>query len=636
MTNKYDASSIKVLKGLEAVRKRPGMYIGSTDRRGLHHLIWEILDNSIDESLAGFCKNINIKIFKDGSISIEDDGRGMPVSMHSSGKSVPEVIFTVLHAGGKFDSDVYKTAGGLHGVGASVVNALSSELECIISRNKKKYKISFEKGGKIKEPLKEIGTSKKNGTYIKFKPDKTIFKTNIFSYSIIVEHCKEAAFLNNNLKINIFDEFKNQEETFYYKNGLKEYIGYINEDYKKIHKVALFEGKEDQIEFSVAFQYVNTYNENLLSFANNVKTQEGGSHVTGFRAALTRQINNYAKEEKIIKNKKLTLDSNDLKEGLSCIISVKVPENLIQYEGQTKSKLGTIEARSVLETYFGNLLKYWLKENPQSAKKIINKALNSKKNKLESKKTRKLLNSKNNKNKNLLGKLTVAQSKQKSLNELFIVEGDSAGGSAKTGRNRKHQAILSLRGKVINAQKSNLRDVLSNNEIETMIESIGGGFGNDFNIKKINYGKIIIMTDADQDGAHIQTLLLTFFHKFMKDLFIYNKLFIALAPLYKIQLTKKDFLYAWSEEELKDIIETKGKYKYIQRYKGLGEMNAEQLWDTTMDPKNRKLISIRIDDITNTEKKIEILMGSNAAVRKKWITENIDFDNDDNYLEGIK
>ncbi|MBE6154096.1 MAG: DNA topoisomerase IV subunit B [Firmicutes bacterium] len=630
---KYDASSIKILEGLEAVRKRPGMYIGSTDKRGLHHLIWEIVDNSIDEIINGHGNHIKIVIHKDGSITIADNGRGVPIGIHESGKSTPEVIYTILHAGGKFEEGNYKVSGGLHGVGASVVNALSKKMDVVIYRDGEINNIRFCDGGHVEEPLKKIGTTNKTGTMVTFLPDYEIFKNCAFSYTTIVERMQESAFLIPNVTIEVIDEDNKRESKFHYENGLVNFVEYINEDKNTLHNVINFSSSKSGIEVNVAMQYTDTYNENILSFVNNVKTVDGGSHEVGFKTGITKAFNDYVKSNNILKGKDATFDGSDVREGLSAVINLKIPESLLQFEGQTKGKLGTPEARSVTEAITYENLKFFLEENKEIALTIIDKASKSKMAREAARKAREEARNGKGKNKiekNLSGKLAPATSKNPKINELFLVEGDSAGGSAKGGRNRKFQAILPLRGKVINAEKANVSDILKNEEINTIIHTIGAGLGQDFDVSESNYDKVIIMTDADVDGSHIQILLLTFFYRFMRPLIEAGKLYIAKPPLYKIDYGKK-FFYAYSDEErFKIVAENSGKPD-ISRNKGLGEMNAEELWETTMNPDTRSLIRVNIYDAALAEKRVNVLMGDKVEPRKEWIEENIIFTMEDDY-----
>ncbi|QVK09721.1 DNA topoisomerase IV subunit B [Mycoplasma mycoides] len=635
---KYDESAIQVLEGLDAVRKRPGMYIGSTDNRGLHHLVWEIVDNAIDEALAGYCTQIDVILEKDNSITVIDNGRGIPTGIHKTGKSTPEVIFSVLHAGGKFDSTAYKSSGGLHGVGSSVTNALSKRFKATIYRDKKIHEIEFKNGGKLEKPLTFIANTYKTGTTINFLPDDSIFSNNKFNFSLISERLKESALLNSGLKITLSDLISNRYVEYQFQDGLVEFIKELVDDKTPVTDIITINNESKNIIAEIALQYTEDDNEIILGFANNVKTSDGGTHLVGFKSGLIRAINDYAKDQKILKDK-TKLDSNDLREGLVAIVTVKIPENLIEYEGQTKSKLGTSDAKTVVEQIVYEFMSYWLIENKVLANKVIENALNAQKARIAAKQARQAIKSvkgKKNVNKLMLGKLTPAQGKKRELNELYLVEGDSAGGSAKSGRDRNFQAILPLRGKVINSEKAKLVDLLKNEEIQSIINAIGAGVGKDFDISDINYGKIIIMTDADTDGAHIQTLLLTFFYRHMKDLITHKKVYIALPPLYKITFNDKSFIYLWDEEELNEFNKTNTKKYEIQRYKGLGEMNADQLWQTTMDPKNRKIIQVSISDGLLAERMFKTLMGDDVEKRKLWIQENVKFTLEDDQIQIIE
>lgn len=635
---KYDESAIQVLEGLDAVRKRPGMYIGSTDNRGLHHLVWEIVDNAIDEALAGYCTQIDVILEKDNSITVIDNGRGIPTGMHKTGKSTPEVIFSVLHAGGKFDSTAYKSSGGLHGVGSSVTNALSKRFKATIYRDKKIHEIEFKNGGKLEKPLTFIANTYKTGTTINFLPDNSIFSNTKFNFSLISERLKESALLNSGLKITLSDLISNRYVEYQFQDGLVEFIKELVDDKTPVTEIITINNESKNIIAEIALQYTEDDNEIILGFANNVKTSDGGTHLVGFKSGLIRAINDYAKDQKILKDK-TKLDSNDLREGLVAIVTVKIPENLIEYEGQTKSKLGTSDAKTVVEQIVYEFMSYWLIENKVLANKVIENALNAQKARIAAKQARQAIKSvkgKKNVNKLMLGKLTPAQGKKRELNELYLVEGDSAGGSAKSGRDRNFQAILPLRGKVINSEKAKLVDLLKNEEIQSIINAIGAGVGKDFDISDINYGKIIIMTDADTDGAHIQTLLLTFFYRHMKDLITHKKVYIALPPLYKITFNDKSFIYLWDEEELNEFNKTNTKKYEIQRYKGLGEMNADQLWQTTMDPKNRKIIQVSISDGLLAERMFKTLMGDDVEKRKLWIQENVKFTLEDDQIQIIE
>ena len=631
---KYDEHSIKVLEGLEAVRKRPGMYIGSTDKRGLHHLVWEIVDNGIDEVINGYGDRISIIIHKDHSIEVSDSGRGVPVGMHETGKSTPEVIYTVLHAGGKFEEGGYKVSGGLHGVGASVVNALSKWMEVTICRDGYKYFIRFKDGGKVDQKLKKLEKTSKTGTTVRFMPDDTIFSTTTFSFTTICERMQECAFLLKGLTVTVEDEEDNKKREFHYANGLEAFVEYLNEDKNVLHKPVHFMGEKDGIRVEIAFQYTEEYSENLVSFVNNVKTNDGGTHEVGFKTAVTRVFNDYARTNGFLKAKDKNLEGSDTREGLTAIISLQIPEDKLQFEGQTKGKLGTPEARPIVDSIVSEKLQFYLEENKEIATKILNKMVKSKLVREAARKARDEARngkSKNSKERALSGKLAPAQAKNPKKNELFLVEGDSAGGSAKQGRDRKFQAILPLRGKVINSEKATMEDILKNEEINTIIHTVGAGCGSDFEVEDSNYDKVIIMTDADVDGSHIQILLLTFFYRYMKPLIEAGKLYIAMPPLYKITCGK-ELSYAWTEDDRKQVLEKyKGKKTETQRYKGLGEMNADQLWETTMNPDTRSLIKINISDAALAEKRVRVLMGDKVEPRKEWIEENVEFGLQDNY-----
>lgn len=635
--NNYDESNIQILEGLEAVRKRPGMYIGSTDSRGLHHLVWEIVDNAIDEALSGFGDNIQVTICKDNSIIVSDHGRGMPTGMHASGRPTTEVILTILHAGGKFNEDGgYKTSGGLHGVGASVVNALSSWLEVTIYRNGKIWHQCFEDGGSVIGKLEVLGKTNKTGTTIHFLPDANIFSTTEYNFSTISERLMESAFLLKGIRIDLKDERNNKEVTYQYENGLNAFVEYLNYEKETINPIISIEGITNEIEVDIALQFTSGYQENTLSFVNLVRTGDGGSHETGFRAALTRTFNEYARKYGLLKEKDKNLEGNDVREGLSAIISIKVPEHLLQFEGQTKSKLGTPEARNVVDNIVYEKLSFYLEENKEIADTLVKKMIKAAQVRDAARKAREAARKgKGSRQEKILsGKLAPAQSKDKKRKELYLVEGDSAGGSAKQGRDRKYQAILPLRGKVVNTEKAAMSDILKNEEIATIINTIGAGVGADFNEKDSNYSKVIIMTDADTDGAHIQILLLTFFYRYMRDLITAGKVFIALPPLYKISKKngkKEEAIYAWQDDELEEAKKKIGKGYSVQRYKGLGEMNADQLWETTMNPETRTLIQVSIDDAAIVERRVSVLMGDKVEPRREWIEQNVQFTLEDNY-----
>ncbi|EHT8059749.1 DNA topoisomerase IV subunit B [Staphylococcus pseudintermedius] len=632
--NNYSDDAIQVLEGLEAVRKRPGMYIGSTDKRGLHHLVYEVVDNSVDEILNGYGNEINVTINEDESITVADNGRGMPTGTHRSGKPTVEVIFTVLHAGGKFGQGGYKTSGGLHGVGASVVNALSESLSVEIHRDGEIFEQQFAHGGVLQTKLIKKGKTKKTGTTVTFKPDAEIFKSaTSFNFETLSERLQESAFLLQNLKITLEDcrVGKERSEVYHYEEGIKAFVSYVNEGKEVLHDVALFQGTANEIEVDVSFQYNDQYSESIMSFVNNVRTKDGGTHEVGFKTAMTRVFNEYARRIGDLKAKDKNLEGNDIREGLTAIISVRIPEHLLQFEGQTKSKLGTPEARSAVDAIVAEKLPFYLEEKGQLSKSLVKKAIKAQQAREAARKAREDARSgKKNKRKDTLlsGKLTPAQSKNTEKNELYLVEGDSAGGSAKLGRDRKFQAILPLRGKVINTEKARLEDIFKNEEINTIIHTIGAGVGDDFNLKDSNYNRIIIMTDADTDGAHIQVLLLTFFFKYMRPLVMAGRVYIALPPLYKLEKGKgknKKIAYAWTDEELEKLQREMGKGFVLQRYKGLGEMNPDQLWETTMNPETRTLIRVQIDDEVRSSQRVSTLMGDKVAPRREWIERHVQF-----------
>ncbi len=646
MKQTYRAESIKVLAGLDAIRKRPGMYIGDTDEYGLHHLLWEMLDNSIDEIMNGFGTEISISLLSNNHIIVEDNGRGIPIGINKKYKKAAiRLIFEKLHSGGKFDSDSYKSSGGLHGVGAAVVNALSSYVKINIYRDNKEYEIIYHNGGKLKTDLKRVGATKKNGTKVEFCPDKNIFKNTIFNSDKIKLNLQERAFLNKNCLFRFHNKKNDDHVEYKYENGIKDYIQKLTKDFETITPAIYFEKEYDDISVKIVFQYTNKYNEIIKSYANNIYTPDGGTHVTGFRSAFTKAINEYAIKNNYIKNKDRFIPS-DLREGLVSIVSVMVVESIIQYEGQTKTKLGTAEVRTKVENLVNIRLTEYLNENTNTALKIIEKAKVAQEIRIAAKKNKENLRRKKKVIKNeaiLAGKLVKCYSKIPSEGELFLVEGDSAGGSAKMGRNRKFQAILSLKGKILNSLKIQESDLLKNQEINMIISSLECGFDSLFDIDNLRYHKIIIMTDADTDGAHIQALLLTFFWVHMRELILNGNIYLAQPPLFK--LTKKhsqnpiDGLYIWDDEKLKKF-PNKEQY-YIQRYKGLGEMNADQLAYTTMNPDQRRLIRVKEKDFNRANNTFHTLMGNDASKRKVWIAKNVDFSINDfeivknNSMEGI-
>ena len=636
VTNQYNDDSIQVLEGLEAVRKRPGMYIGSTDHRGLHHLAYEIVDNAVDEALSGYASKIDVTIHKDGSLSVRDNGRGMPTGKHASGIPTIQVIFTVLHAGGKFGQGGYKTSGGLHGVGASVVNALSDWLEVEVLRDGVLYTQTFKTGGEKVSSIKKEKTNRRgSGTTVRFLPSEHIFSTIVWSYETLAERLRESAFLLKGLTITLTDERTDTSDEFCYEEGIRNFIQYLNEEKDTLSPIVDFNSTIDGVETEFAFQYNDGYSETILSFVNNVRTKDGGTHEVGMKTALTKAFNEYARKVGLLKEKDKNLEGSDVREGLTAIVSLRVPEEILQFEGQTKDKLGTPAARSIVDNTIFEQLGIFLTENGEIAQELIRKALKAREAREASRKAREeSRNGKKGKKKETLlsGKLTPAQGKNPKKNELYLVEGDSAGGSAKQGRDRKFQAILPLRGKVINTEKASLSDILKNEEINTIIYTIGAGVGTDFNIEDCNYDKIVIMTDADTDGAHIQVLLLTFFYRYMKPLIEAGKVYLALPPLFKISkgTGKKQVVeYAWTEKELEEKIKKVGKGYLLQRYKGLGEMNADQLWETTMNPESRTLIRVVIDDKAQAERRVSTLMGNKVEPRRKWIESHVEFSLED-------
>ncbi|WP_282935581.1 DNA topoisomerase IV subunit B [Paenibacillus sp. RC67] len=635
----YGADDIQVLEGLVAVRKRPGMYIGSTSTSGLHHLIWEIVDNAVDEHLAKFCSKIDVTIHKDQSITVQDNGRGIPTGMHKTGIPTPQVVFTILHAGGKFGGGGYKKSGGLHGVGASVTNALSEWLEVIIYREGKTHRQRFEywvddKGiehvGEPTTGLEVIGNTRQTGTKVTFKPDKRVFQGGTaVNYDTLLERLQEIAFLNSGLQVTIKDERSDKQETFQYEGGARQFVQFLNEEKNVLHEVIHFYAEKDDIEVEVALQYNDGYTETIVSFVNSIPTRGGGTHETGFKTAYTRAMNDYARKTGILKEKEKNLDGQDLREGMMTVINIKMGE--VEFVGQTKDQLGSASARSVVDSIVSDKMAVFLEENPQVAQMIMKKAVQSARAREAARKAREEIRSGKkgrSESSNLGGKLTPAQSKDYTRNELFIVEGDSAGGSAKQGRDSKHQAILPLKGKPMNPEKAKLLDIMKNDEYKAIIATIGAGVGPEFDASESNYAKIIIMTDADTDGAHIQVLLLTFFYRYMKPLIDSGKVFIAQPPLYK--LSKKSgknstIRYAWTDEQLQTLTKEMGKNFELQRYKGLGEMNPDQLWETTMDPATRTLLQVQIEDAAKAERRVSTLMGEKVDPRKRWIVENVNF-----------
>ena len=633
----YDESSIVILEGLDAVRKRPGMYIGSTDSKGLHHLVWEIVDNAIDEALNGYGDEITITLEKDGSVTVEDHGRGMPVGKHKSGVSTLQVIFTILHAGGKFTSHGgYTSAGGLHGVGASVVNALCTWCKVMVHDGKDVWSMTFEDGGSKIGKLEKVGKTNHTGSIVSFKPDPSIFKSVHFSYSTICERAQEDAFLLKGLKMIVRDKRKEEREVVYqYEDGLKAFIEEVNQDHTPMHDPISFRGESNQIVVEGCFQYTDEYQENIFSFTNMVRTRDGGSHETGAKQAFTKVFNEYARKNGFLKEKDKGFDGNDVREGLTLVINLTIPEDYLQFEGQTKEKLGTPEAKPATETVVSENLRYFLEENKEVANALVRKIIKAAQARNAARKARADIRNGNGKNRServLSGKLASAQSKDARRKELYLVEGDSAGGSAKQGRDSKYQAILPLSGKVLNTEKASLEAIEKNEELNTIIHALGAGVGANFTAEDSNYYKVIIMTDADDDGAHIQNLLLTFFYRYMRDLITHEMLYIALPPLYRIAKAGKEY-YLYTNEELDEKkAELKNGYT-ITRYKGLGEMNATQLWDTTMNPESRTLLCVTIENAMMAEKRVTELMGDKAELRRNWIEDNVVFTLEDDYKE---
>lgn len=633
----YDESSIVILEGLDAVRKRPGMYIGSTDSKGLHHLVREIVDNAIDEALNGYGDEIIITLEKDGSVTVEDHGRGMPVGKHKSGVSTLQVIFTILHAGGKFTSHGgYTSAGGLHGVGASVVNALCTWCKVMVHDGKDVWSMTFEDGGSKIGKLEKVGKTNHTGSIVSFKPDPSIFKSVHFSYSTICERAQEDAFLLKGLKMIVRDKRKEEREVVYqYEDGLKAFIEEVNQDHTPMHDPISFRGESNQIIVEGCFQYTDEYQENIFSFTNMVRTRDGGSHETGAKQAFTKVFNEYARKNGFLKEKDKGFDGNDVREGLTLVINLTIPEDYVQFEGQTKEKLGTPEAKPATETVVSENLRYFLEENKEVANALVRKIIKAAQARNAARKARADIRNGKGKNRServLSGKLASAQSKDARRKELYLVEGDSAGGSAKQGRDSKYQAILPLRGKVLNTEKASLEAIEKNEELNTIIHALGAGVGANFTAEDSNYYKVIIMTDADDDGAHIQNLLLTFFYRYMRDLITHEMLYIALPPLYRIAKAGKEY-YLYTNEELDEKkAELKNGYT-ITRYKGLGEMNATQLWDTTMNPESRTLLCVTIENAMMAEKRVTELMGDKAELRRNWIEDNVVFTLEDDYKE---
>ncbi|RKP56988.1 DNA topoisomerase IV subunit B [Cohnella endophytica] len=634
----YGADDIQILEGLTAVRKRPGMYIGSTTASGLHHLLWEIVDNAVDEHLAKYCSRIDVTVHTDNSVTVQDNGRGIPTGIHKSGIPTPQVVFTILHAGGKFGGGGYKKSGGLHGVGASVTNALSEWLEVEIYREGKVHKMRFqtwvdaagvEHVGEPVTSLEVTGNTNRTGTKVTFKPDPKVFHGHVsMNYDTLSERLQEIAFLNSGLKVNIKDDRSGKSDTFHYEGGARQFVQFLNEEKSVLHDVIHFTSEKDDIEVEIALQYNDGYTETLASFVNSIPTRGGGTHETGFKTAYTRVMNEYARKTAQLKEKEKNLEGNDLREGLMAVINIKMSE--VEFVGQTKDQLGSASARSAVDAVVTDKMAVFLEENPQVGQLLIRKSIQASRAREAARKAREEIRSgkKRSESASLGGKLSPAQSKDSSRNELFIVEGDSAGGSAKQGRDSKYQAILPLKGKPMNPEKSKIADILKNDEYKAIIAAIGAGIGSEFDVEECNYSKIVIMTDADTDGAHIQVLLLTFFYRYMKPLIDAGKVFIAQPPLYK--LTRKSgkletVRYAWTDDQLANYMKEIGKGAELQRYKGLGEMNPDQLWETTMNYETRTFLQVQIEDAAKAERRVSTLMGDKIDPRKRWIIENVDF-----------
>ena len=638
----YTAADIDILEGLAGVRKRPAMYIGSTNLSGLHHLVWEVVDNAVDEALSGFGKEIKIIIHKDGALSVEDEGRGIPVDMHrQTGMPAVQLIFSTLHSGGKFTSKVYTSSAGLHGVGASVTNALSTYCDVTVFRNGKIHHLRFEDGGKLVTPLEVLGNTKKHGTLVRFMPDSRIFSTTEFKPEIIANHIKESAYLLKGVKFSLFDEKTQEKVEFCYEDGIKAYIHDLQANKNVLGDIISFEGEENTIKIDIAMQYAyQDYGENIYSYANNVRTRDGGTHEQGFRAGVTKAVNDYAEENSLLKGK-TKLEGSDIREGLTAVISLKIPEAKLEYEGQTKQKLGTPEALPILTNFVYNNFSYYLNEHKEFAVNLIKKCIDAQTARVAARKAKDEARSKRTIKQDIVlsDKLTPATSKDYDKNELFIVEGDSAGGTAKSSRDRMHQAILPLRGKPLNTFGIPVEKTLKNEECATMINTIGAGVKETFNADNSHYGKVIIMTDADTDGAHIQTLLITFFYNYMRPLILKGKLFVAMPPLYRVYKEvnhRMIYRYAWDDNDLEKAKKEIGAGYKVGRYKGLGEMNAEQLWETTMDPKRRQLLKVTIEDALIAEQRMNTLMGNDAQVRRQWIEENINFNEVDSFVDEVK